>query len=99
MKEYPENIYIKYHFDENFIPVSIKWGKNTRGHKKINPLNSKLQSAYTSQMPGRVSKKNDMIVLVNSGVIPEICGTYYQSLPCIENIEYINELDTDYDSE
>ncbi len=48
MKEYPKNIYIKYHSDENFIPALIKCGKKTKGHKKINPLNSKLQSAYTS---------------------------------------------------
>ncbi len=50
-------------------------------------------------MPVSVSTKNELIVLFNSGVIPEIYGTYCKSLPCIENIDYINELDTDYDSE
>jgi len=77
--ENPESIFFNYDFDEaNFIEVNIK--AKTRKAGRPAKDQEDLSYRYCSKLPVSIEKKNDLLSLCKSGVIPEQHHHYFETL-------------------
>lgn len=79
-KEEPNIIYFKYAFeDADFEAIQVT-GKSRRGHPSKESM-CEPPKKYPGRIPISVAKKNDLISLCKSGVIPEDYHTFYENIP------------------
>ena len=95
-KDAPDNIYYRYSYDGELL--AIKARIRTRGKQRsVNSLN--LPTKYTSRLSVSAAKKADLLSLCDSGVIPDDCRPFYETLNVDKAvIDYLPEPDEE-DSE
>ena len=79
-KDQPNVILFKYDFDDNFrtIKVCVSWRR-----KSSDALKKEAKQAYKERLPVSEAKKNDLVNLCNSNIIPKAYHMYYRQLKTI----------------
>jgi len=73
-KETPDTLFVNYTFDPaQFLEIRVTRRRSSHGHYQ-------LKACYTEKRPVSVAKKNDLLSLCRSGIIPEDCHAYYNAL-------------------
>ncbi|MES9881874.1 MAG: hypothetical protein ABW185_13430 [Sedimenticola sp.] len=100
-KQYPESVFFNYNFDEeNFMEVRVAATTRKRGRQQKSWPNT-IPGRYTGKQPITLAKKNDLMSLCVSQIIPEEHHTYYANLETSSNakdkipIVQASDLDTD----
>lgn len=78
-KELPHSVQFKYNLsDETFLEFSILG----RRAKKFLWSTITLNCAYSKRIPISAQKKQDLLKLLDKGVIPETYAAWFKALPC-----------------
>ena len=90
-KEYPDRIEIKENYDEQYriVQLSRVQTRKTRKSSEANSLvmdTAMLRQAYTEQLSISSAKKQDLLKLCRSGVIPTKYYNFYDSLKTASTI-------------
>ncbi|XP_053614598.1 uncharacterized protein LOC128677637 [Plodia interpunctella] len=88
----PNKLLYKYNLDESQY-MTIVTRTNTRRRQQDN---TNIPPLYDDVLPISLAKKNDLISLCNSGIIPAVHHNFYQSLSVISH-NAIRNTDTDSD--
>ncbi|KAK3090584.1 hypothetical protein FSP39_012887 [Pinctada imbricata] len=77
-KEAPESMFVNYTFDpENFIEMNV----SARGRgRNVNVGNVQLLTLYNEKLPVSQAKKDDLVSMCKSGIIPLAHHAYYEEL-------------------
>ena len=85
-KDHPHGVFFNYSFESSaFMEINVR-KSNFRG-RKTKMRNIKLSQLYASKLPISEAKKNDLLSLCQSGVIPDIYHTYYENLPTSKGVK------------
>ena len=82
LKDDPEHILFKYEFEEEFRKILVT-GKSKRG-QQVRPITC-LPPLYKERLPVSAAKKQDLLSLCTSGLIPEEHHHFYGTLPVSES--------------
>ena len=83
-KAVPDTIFYRYKFDDPFEEIICK--VPTRGRQRLLE-NFSLQGKYSHRLSISEAKKNDLLSLCNSNVIPSDCAHFYNSLPSVKTLK------------
>ena len=103
-RDSPRSVFVNESFEENHFE-EIRVQSSTRAKGRPLQWPSKLSSLYKSKLCISEKKKNDLLSLCNSGLIPEEFHAYYKALPSSRGLkdkipvpdENESEIDTDSD--
>ena len=85
-KDHPHNVFFNYSFESSVLMEMNVRESNFRG-QKTKMRNIKRSQLYASKLTISEAKKNDMLSLCQSGVIPNIYHTYYENLPTSKGVK------------
>ena len=83
-KSKPEHVYANYDFQNNSEFVAIATHKPLRGRKSSDASPS---YNYTSKLPISAAKKNDLVNMCNSGIIPSEFHSYYNDMKSSKSVK------------
>jgi len=70
-------IQYKYRYDDDFSPINVRG----RGRPAVTGNLPELTECHRSRLPITLTKKNDLLALCKSGVVPKEHHYFFQNLP------------------
>ena len=83
-KTHPLSVFLNETFEPRKI-LEIKVAASTRSQNFLQQIPSNLDVRYSKKIPISKNKKNDLLSLCKSGLIPQEFHSFYEQLPCTEN--------------
>ena len=100
-KEFPEEVHIKYAYSDDVRRINVI--RSVRGRPSL--TTHELPRKYSGKIPISEAKKNDLLDLCKSLVIPEVYRGFYEAIPTSRTVKdklplpdvQDNESDSDMD--